>query len=395
MNQPSVDRPSEPLRAAVGVKAAELIEFSEELSRIGGRVPAFRIVGADVVREFNLAHLRRSLPLGYPAIPEVGSIPPTHLQVARAFPSFLAGTGVNLSAPAVIRTSLTWQGSSERLAGVDTNAFLRVPGDREQELLGLYAGLYKAYTSLCMEGSGVNTATPRVAGLIVMELLDVAAEGVAYLGQDTHVVEIAPVGGEAIVFDSAESLYASRRLPRAIVQEIIDVLSALSESVPSGELLELEFIIDGGRGLFWLQRRRLVRRQATRGGTAVYGSVGAFCGPVVDLRGTARHTTDARQVLKRLAGTAGSAIVVPLKDDACLDAFGLLWLLRNMSLESPAALVVTHGTGTQAGMRTHLKWTLRHFLPHTLVLPAIDHSVPYALSHIDVYGDGVRTTVRR
>ncbi|MEU2424158.1 hypothetical protein ABZ619_24575 [Streptomyces sp. NPDC007851] len=395
MKQPSVDRTAEALRAEVGVKAAELIEFSEDLTRIGGRVPAFRVVGSDVVREFNRTHVRRGLPLDYPAIPQVGSVPPGHLQIAQEFPAFLARTGTALSSPAVIRTSLTWQGSIGRLPGVDTNAFLRAPGDVEQQLPTLYAGLYKAYTSLCMEGCGVDTTTPRVAGLIVMELLEVAAEGVAYLGQDTGVVEIAPVGGEAVVFDSAGSLHASGQLPRRVGKEIVDVLSELSERVPSGELLEVEFIVDGDRGLFWLQRRRLVQRRATGGGTAVYGSVGEFRGPALDLRGTARHATGDRRLLARLAGTGGSAIVVPLKDEACLDAFGLLWLIRNSSLEPPAALVVTHGSGTQAGIRTHLKWTLRHFLPDTLVLPAIDDSVPYALSRIDVHGDGVRTTVRR
>lgn len=399
------------LRSLVGDKAAELCEFWGTAAAIGGRTPRFSLVGTGFLAGF-YRQVWRPVPLWYPPLPTVEAVPGTVRALAESLAGYTDRRGVPIGEPAVLRSSMVWPTVRvPRTPGVDTTAFLCAAADRASVLAEVCAGLYKAYTSFCLRMAGANGAIgaaeeagTRAAGLIIMELLAVRAQGTAYLRGDRIVVELAPVPGELVVLTSLPRLRRTACIAPRTAAVLAELLAALTPALADPRLLEIEFLIGRDDEPYLLQQRTLPGSADPGGadpggadagaGFPVFSSVGEFAGPAVDLRGLPRTGLAEAELARRLEQAAGSVVVVPLKDDAAVDAFAVAWLLRHRTdLPAPAALLVTHDGRTQAGIKTHLKWMLRDALPGTLVVAAPGRQIPRRSRGLTVRSDGVTARV--
>jgi hypothetical protein len=376
-------------RRLVGDKAAALWEFARLMDGTGAGPPRFTIVPAVVLDRYHHTH---GLPPAAvpPALPAVDTVDPAVRSWAAPFNR--CGDRLLPPGPSIIRSSLVWPAAgSPRAPGVDSKAFVARDADRPTALGRVTAGLYNAYTTFCLEQARLPAAGGRRAGLIIMELVQVALEGTAYLYGGTVLIEIAPRAGRAVVSDRIAPLVDRAHVDRTTAADLVALLRPFAPSA-AGALTEIEFIIDATPRIYLLQRT--VHATGARDRPAVLTGVGQFEGPVLDLRGLPRNRTSAAELAGRLAGIRDRAIVVPLRDSTHLDAFTVTWLLsRRPGLPAPPALLATHDGGPQAGPNSHLRWTLRQALPDTLFVPVADRRVPPGAHGLSVSADGVTAEV--
>jgi len=374
------------LRETVGDKAAQLIRFHWEAVAAGEPgVPDFQVAPASCLADF---YERRwtSPELRYPEVPAAESVPVAVADIMVEFGRYALRAGL-LGGPdrAVLRSSLVWPGAGGRAAGVDTTVLAEAqPGAAAARLA---AGLYKAYTSVLLASAGHALDSPRPAGIIAMPLLDFAWQGTAYV-HDAHVAtELMTPDG--VVYADAPS--ALSMLSRKGAGRLFDGVRCWGQP---GHVVEVEFLLRSDEGIHVMQRRVMPVHRDRAGRPTLLHAGGAYRGEAVDLRGRRRDELTAEQVREMLVSAKDRALIVPLKHSTDLDAFAVLWACAQPTAPSaPAAIVLTHDGGTQAGMATHLRWAIVHALPEALVVRAPERVLPAGTASLSIDSDGVRATV--
>jgi hypothetical protein len=384
------------LRAVVGDKAADLVAFDRLVADLGAPTTGFRLVPVSFLDDFYRAdpELTQGWVHAEPCYPDLPAVETAPGAAAGLVAPFTRHADVLLGdEPTAVRSSMVWPSTdTPRFPGIDRSVFLRGPADRAAGLGPVCVALYKAYTSFCLREAGLPVGGLRRAGLIMMEVVRTRVQGTAFLFADRMVVEVAPLAGPGAVAHSGAGLAAAGALDRRIGSTLDGLLRQLR---PAGGawLNEVEFVISETGAIHLIQQRPVAARSGTE--TPVFAGVGAFEGAVLDLRGLRRAGCDAGKLADTLRSAGSRAVVVPLKDDDAVDAFTLVWLLTSdPAVPRPAAIVATHDTGTQAGPKTHLKWTLREAMRGTLFVAVPDHRVPADPHTLSVRSDGITVDVR-
>jgi hypothetical protein len=380
------------LRPMIGDKAADLVAFDRLVSELGAPTTGFRIVPVSFLDEFYRANARLTeawadRPPRYSDLPAADTTPDAVAALAEPFSRY--ADVVLTDEPTAVRSSMVWPSAdTPRFPGIDRSMFLRDPADRAHGLGPMCPALYKAYTSFCFEQARLPVTGLRRAGLILMDVVATVLQGTAFLFGDRMVIEVAPLAGPTTQAGSPAELADAGALDRPTAAVLDGLLRQLWPDPGHAWLNEVEFVLSEAGAIHLLQQRLVAGRSG--GETPVFAGVGKFEGDVVDLRGMPRTGCDAGRLSGLLGSADGRAVVVPLKDDDLVDAFTVSWLLtHDPGLPRPSAMVATHDTGTQAGPKTHLKWTLREALRGTLFAAVPDHRVPDEVGTIGVVSDGV------
>ncbi|GLY26211.1 hypothetical protein [Micromonospora sp. NBRC 101691] len=376
------------LRATFGVKAAELCEFGWRCRELGHPVPAswlLPVAALDpVLADGPLAAVRWPDGFAFPPLPGPEE-PPRSAGAARWCAERLAPVLADLpTGPGLLRTSVVWPDPGRRPPGMDVT----VSADGPLRALGLYQGVHKAYSDLCRRRW--HGGEPRF-GVILTERVPVLLEGTAYVGPFGLAVEVGPGGAKAPVLGTTPSrIAASGLLSRSESVQLFDRLAELAGAVPVGQVAELEFLFDRDRRLVPTQRRMLPLLSQ---GPQPFHTPGTVHGEAVDLRSLPR---DPQRLADTLDTAAGSIWVVAVADDVRTDLFALLWTLdRSPELPRPAALVLTRGDESQAGMPTHLRWLAALSLAGTQIRYLPDSAVARGDGPARTWADGVRADYRK
>lgn len=379
------------LRGLVGDKAAEMVLLCRDVRASGGYFPDFSVID---MAPIDRCHAE----IGLHRVPPVSGAAPDVLDTGDAATE-LGSTAADALAPllrdrsgkpTVLRTSVLWPDVDSRPPGVDTSV-MRPTWESTEGVSWLVPKLYKAYTTFCRELRGMPVDAPCRAGLIVMDLIEgLRWQGTAYLRDGDIVIEVAPWGGsgEAAVHRGRVPAAVSELLGGQVAADLYEALELAASGLPSVDpnaYAEVEFLIqETGRPIV-MQRRTLP------GGSGIFQSIGEYEGPVTDLRGLGRTEDD---VTAAIAAGAQGAVVVDLLNSASLDGFALAWALTAAQAAPPPAVLLMTGTGSRAGMRTHLPWTLRECWPDTLVV-CLTESAPTGSGDHRLASDGISCRIDR
>jgi hypothetical protein len=375
------------LQQRYGGKAADLVLLAHDAKATGVQVPEFSLIPRQLMRDFYVRH-GHPTSLCYEPLPVAESVPAAAMSIAAGFPGFLDRTGLlahRAGRATVLRSSLCWPPGGQTFPGVDITAFVSAWPGEGATIERLVGRLYKAYTTLCVSQAAADVRGPREAGVIVMERVGWSSQGTAYVQSGQVYVEMGPPDGPAAVYDSAAQIAASGQCGRRVADRLWDIVVDLSAAQGAG-LTEVEFVVDDGK--IYPVQRRILPDARTPQGVTIFHSPGTYEGPVLDLRGTPR--ADHKRVRGALtAGDGDWAVLVPLKDDAHVDAFALLWLAQRARVLPPAALILAAEPGGHTGIQSHLRWTLRRTLPGTRVFTVPAADLPPRVGTAKIASDGV------
>ncbi|MFF4104013.1 phytanoyl-CoA dioxygenase family protein [Streptomyces sp. NPDC001903] len=355
----------ETLTGLFGGKAADLVELHRDAGEDNEtHVVPFRLVAAELLLAAAAPGPRRWTHAEVPALDETPGSAGSgrrYAELLAALPGFdkLAGHDTAL------RLSQRWPAARPVLPGADSSILVRDWSTWTAQVEGLVSGLYKAYTTLCRTG-GLADRGWRDAGLIVTPRMPgIVAKGTVYSQGERFAVEVAEAAG------TRPSHYATsraelRRTPFLRPEEADRLLAAAGRLRldPQAGVTDLEFVISRTGLVTFLQRRLLPAPAAPRRAQSD--------GPVLDLRAHDR-VTGLRKLAEAGDGLAHHIVVLPHLDAARADAFALLAGFVRGHHPAPAGLLCAEDTGhARFGMRSHLTWTVEHFLPGTAValLPA-------------------------
>ncbi|MFD5144342.1 phytanoyl-CoA dioxygenase family protein [Streptomyces sp. NPDC058401] len=357
----------ETLTELFGGKAADLVELHRDA---GGdsetHVVPFRLVAAGLLRSAAARGTRRWTHAEVPALDETPGSAGSggrYAELLAALPGFDEIAGHDTA----LRLSQRWPTGRPVLPGADSSILVRDWSTWTAQVDALVGGLYKAYTTLCRTGALAGRGW-RDAGLIITPRMPgIVTKGTVYSHGDRFAVELAEAAGTR-PSHYATSPAALHRTPFLRPGEAARLLEAVRRLRldPEAGVTDLEFVISRTGLITFLQRRLLPAPAAP--------SRAEVAGPVLDLR---RH--DRATGLRKLADAgdrlAHHVVVLPHLDPARADAFALLAGCVRGHHPAPAALLCAEDTGhARFGMRSHLTWTVEHFLPGTAValLPAGD-----------------------
>lgn len=386
------------LRCLIGDKAAQLAQFHWEAADSGGPpVPTFQVATVDSLNDFYRLHWTNP-PMGYPMTPAAQAVPAEIGALMAGFGPYARRRGL-LGGPdrAVLRSSFVWPGSKPRVAGVDTSVLVgsaepAVDGE-EAAMSRMAAGLFKAYTTLCLADAGLEPEGTRPAGIIAMPLLKYVYQGTAYVHDGGIAAEVASPRRNLLAGSPAELA----ALAAISLDGAANLFSALRAWAEPGRLIELEFLVAADEKINLMQRRRmpLVYGPDRAGGPTVLHSPGTYSGDAIDLRGVAR---DDPALDELIASAAGRAMIVPLAEPEsarAIDAFGVIWRYARLgAVAKPGAVILTNQDGTQAGMLTHIRWAITHALASTMVVRALSAALPGRQRAVRVESDGIHALVR-
>lgn len=370
-----------------GKKAADLVLLSNESGSIGIKIPTYKLLRAKATQP--IAELLQKVPLRYSLLPSFDELPDSLntliTQSDEKFDSQCAS--IPLALPVVVRTSLKWSSPVARPPGVDATVFVDNPLTFNPLVRSL-AALYKAYTTCCLKWAGCPLEQSRTAGLILMDWVAVRLEGIAYLTPNRTFVDIAERDGSFYSVETPESMVATGLVSNTLVFQLFNTLRTVADAK---SLVEVEFLIDESDTIYILQRTIMEPRSPVM----VFHKEGRLKTETLDLRRMLRAETSAVDLRRILAYSHGRILIAPLLDPMHIDGFTLLWfMVMEQKALQPAALLLTYGSGSHSGMKTHIRWMLGTAFPKALVARVPDYRVPESSRSLSLLSDGLTIEIR-